>query len=221
MRPLIVLTLLAALACHRAPAPQPVETGELPVASPVDADTLLVDLQRVAPGVRVDLRYRGTDNFTGAPLPGYHANRAFLRREAAAALARVQRRLEADGLTLLVWDAYRPVRASVAMVDWTRRVGREDLVRDGYIAARSRHNLGVAIDLTLADRSTGQPLEMGTNFDTFSTAAFTDSATGPAMANRARLRRAMSAEGWQNYSQEWWHYSYPVEHPLRFDVPVR
>ena len=107
------------------------------------------------------------------------------------------------------------------MVDWTRRAGREELVRDGCIAARSRHDLGLAIDLTLADAATGEPLAMGTAFDTFSTAAHTDSATGPVMANRDRLRPATEAEGWQNYAQEWWHFSYAVERPLRFDVPVR
>jgi len=73
----------------------------------------------------------------------------------------------------------------------------------------------------VVDISTGLPLDMGTAFDTFSTAAHTDSATGSAMAHRDVLRRAMSAEGWQNYPQEWWHYSYQVERPLRFDVPVR
>jgi zinc D-Ala-D-Ala dipeptidase len=221
-----LLLTLALLACARAPVAQtantlPVETGELPHGTAAQFDSLMVDVQSLASGIRVDMRYRGAGNFTGAPLPGYDANRAFLRREAAQALARVQARLEREGATLLVWDAYRPVRATLAMVDWTRRVGREDLVRDGYIAARSRHNLGVAIDLTLADAATGEPLPMGTAFDTFSTAAHTDSATGPAMANRDRLRRAMEAEGWRNYAQEWWHFSFAVERPLRFDVPVR
>jgi D-alanyl-D-alanine dipeptidase len=144
-----------------------------------------------------------------------------LRREAAAALARVERRLAAEGLTLLVWDAYRPVRATLAMVEWTRRAGREDLLRDGYIASRSRHNLGVAIDLTLADRATGRPLEMGTAFDTFAPTAHTANATGPVAANRARLVAAMAAEGFANYDQEWWHYIYTVERPMRFDVPIR
>lgn len=138
-----------------------------------------------------------------------------------AALARVQRRLEGDGLGLLVWDAYRPVRATLAMVEWTRRVGREAPVRDGYIAARSRHNLGVVIDLTPVDAASRAPLAMGTEFDTFSTAAHTDSATGPVMANRDRLRRAMAAKGWQSYAQEWWHFGFALERPLRFDVPVR
>lgn len=194
---------------------------ELPLADSVTAESLLVDVRALAPGVLVDLRYRDAGNFTGAPLPGYEANRAMLRREAAAALARVERRLAAEGLTLLVWDAYRPVRATLAMVEWTRRAGREDLLRDGYIASRSRHNLGVAIDLTLADRATGRPVEMGTAFDTFAPTAHTANATGPVAANRARLVAAMAAEGFANYDQEWWHYIYTVERPLRFDVPIR
>lgn len=199
----------------------PVNTPELPVGDQAAADSLLVDLRTLAPDLLVDLRYRDAGNFTGAALPGYEANRAMLRREAAEALARVQRRLAADGLTLLVWDAYRPARATLAMVEWTRRAGREDLLRDGYIASRSRHNLGVAIDLTLADRATGRPLEMGTAFDTFAPTAHTANATGPVAANRARLVAAMAAEGFVNYDQEWWHYSYAVERPLRFDVPIR
>ena len=198
-----------------------VNTADLPVGDARAADSLLVDVRALAPDILVDLRYRDAGNFTGAALPGYEANRAMLRREAADALARVQRRLAADGLTLLVWDAYRPVRATLAMVDWTRRVGREDLVRDGYIASRSRHNLGVAIDLTLAERGSGRPLEMGTAFDTFDATAHTANATGPVAANRARLVAAMQAEGFANYEQEWWHYSYAVDRPVRFDVPIR
>jgi D-alanyl-D-alanine dipeptidase len=113
------------------------------------------------------------------------------------------------------------VRATLAMVDWTRRVGREDLLRDGYIASRSRHNLGLAIDLTLADRATGRELEMGTPFDTFSPAAHTANATGTAAANRRRLQAAMESEGFTNYDQEWWHFSYEVPRPVRFDVVIR
>ena len=107
------------------------------------------------------------------------------------------------------------------MVDWTKRVGREDLIRDEYIASRSRHNLGLAIDLTLVHRATGEELAMGTPFDEFSWRAHTDNATGEAAANRQRLKRVMEAEGFANYAKEWWHYSYNVEQPLRFDMPVR
>jgi D-alanyl-D-alanine dipeptidase len=199
-----------------APAP-PVNTSDLPTASDAAADSLLADVQTLAPGIRVGLRYRTNDNFTGAPIAGYEGNHAYLRREAAAALARVERRAQAEGLALYIFDAYRPVRATLAMVDWTRRTGREDLIRDGYIASRSRHNLGLAIDLTLVDTTTNAFLDMGTPFDTFSPAAHTANAIGRALENRRHLQRLMEAEGFVNYDQEWWHYSYDVPDPVRFD----
>ncbi len=177
MKRYLSLTLLAALACAPAvstttarQAPPP-NTEELRVVSDAVAETLLVDVRSLEPTILVDMRYATPNNFTGAVIPGYEGNRAFLRREAARALARVQRRALAEGYTLRVYDAYRPVRATLAMVDWTRRVGREDLLRDGYIASRSRHNLGLAVDLTLVDRSSGRELAMGTPYDTFSAAA--------------------------------------------------
>ena len=143
-----------------------------------------------------------------------------LRREAAPALVRVEKRLAPEGPTLRIFDSYRPVRATLAMVAWTERTHREDLLRDGYIASGSRHNLGLAIDLTLADRATGQPLEMGTLFDTFSADAYTANATGIAAINRARLNAAMSAERFTNYDQEWWHFTLKLPHELRFDLPL-
>lgn len=189
--------------------------------SAADAETLLVDLRSLDRTIAVDMRYRGTDNFTGAPLPGYEANRAFLHRDAARAFARVHRSLASQGLGLKVFDAYRPVRATLAMVAWTQRVGRESLVRDGYISDRSRHNLGVAVDCTLVDRATGRELDMGTPFDTFSSAAHTANATGVAAENRAKFVAAMKQEGFANYEQEWWHYSFVVQNPRRFDVVIR
>ena len=232
---LVLLALAAATAgCRTAPSVAPsVAPSSSPVAAraaeapPSDlgtaaqAESLLVDVRREAPDIRVEMRYGTSNNFTGAPLPGYEGNRALLRREAAAALARVQHRLRPRGLGLLVYDAYRPVRATEAMVAWTERVGRQDLVRDGYIASRSRHNQGVAIDLTLVDLSSGRPLGMGTAYDEFSPAAHTANADGLAAANRRVLVDAMESEGFINYDQEWWHFSFEVSNPLRFDVVVR
>ncbi|MFL5552216.1 MAG: M15 family metallopeptidase, partial [Gemmatimonadaceae bacterium] len=141
--------------------------------------------------------------------------------EAGAALASVQRDLTREGLGLKVFDAYRPVRATLAMVDWTARVHRPDLLSDGYIASRSRHNLGVAVDLTLIERATGRELEMGTPFDTFSPAAHTANASGVAAIDRQKLKAAMEARGFVNYEKEWWHYTISVPNPLRFDRPVQ
>jgi D-alanyl-D-alanine dipeptidase len=204
-----------------APVAPPVNTAETEIAPDAVSDTLLTDVRTLEPGIVVDLRYATANNFTGAALPGYLANRAFMRREAAPALARVERDLRPQGLGLKVFDAYRPVRATLAMVDWTRRVNRPDLLTDGYIASRSRHNLGLAIDLTLIDLATGKELEMGTAFDTFSAAAHTPNASGEVAANRQKLKAAMEREGFVNYDQEWWHFSFAVPSPLRFDRPIR
>jgi D-alanyl-D-alanine dipeptidase len=199
----------------------PVNTVETAIAPDAVADTLLTDVRTADPSIVVEMRYATANNFTGAPLPGYLANRAFLRREAATALSRVQGDLRARNLGLKIFDAYRPVRATLAMVDWTARVNRPDLLKDGYIASRSRHNLGLAIDLTLIDLATGKELEMGTPFDTFSSAAHTANATGVAAVNRQRLKAAMEKEGFTNYDQEWWHFTFDVPNPLRFDRLIR
>ena len=220
---LFALLLACAPPPANAPAPvaPPVNTAETAVAPDAVADSLLTEVQTLDSTIVVEMRYATPNNFTSAPLPGYSANRAYLRREAASSLARVQRDLRARGLGLKIFDAYRPVRATLAMVDWTERVNRTDLLRDGYIASRSRHNLGLAIDLTLISLATGRELEMGTPFDTFSAAAHTANASGEAAANRQILKAAMEREGFVNYDQEWWHFSFDVPNPLRFDRPIR
>ena len=211
----------AAAATHPATVVPPVNTVETEIAPDFVADTLLTDVRTLDQTIVIDLRYATANNFTGAPLPGYLANRAFLRREAAAALARVQRDLRPQGLGVKVFDAYRPVRATLAMVDWTQRVDRADLLKDGYIASRSRHNLGLAIDCTLIDLATGRELDMGTPFDTFSPAAHTANASGQVAVNRQKLKTAMEQEGFVNYDQEWWHFSFDVPNPLRFDRVIQ
>lgn len=199
----------------------PVETGALRLGTAAQAESLLVDVRALDSTILVDMRYSTSANFTGAPLPGYLTNRALLRREAAEALARVQQRARREGYRLKVLDAYRPVRATDAMMEWTRRTGREDLVRDGYIAERSRHNLGLAVDLTLVRDESLDELPMGTPYDTFSEAAHTANATGEAAANRATLLRLMELEGFTNYEKEWWHFAFEAPRPVRFDLVIR
>ena len=184
-------------------------------------DSLMTDVRTLDRSIGVEDRYFGANNFTGAPLPGYDADRAFLRKEVATALRRVQRSLHRQHLGLLIYDAYRPVRATEAMVAWAERVGRKvELVDGGYIASRSRHNLGTTVDLTLVDLRTHQPHEMGTPFDSFSEEAHTANATGTAAENRKKLVDAMTAEGFLNYDQEWWHFTMHLAEESRFDVPV-
>jgi D-alanyl-D-alanine dipeptidase len=215
-RSFALIFLLGACFLHRKP-PAPVNTPELPTVSDSAADSLLVDVQRVDSSIIVELRYATTNNFTHERLPGYEGNHAYLRDEVAVALSLANADLHRDGFAIKIFDAYRPVRASEAMVAWAQRTNRNDLLRDGYIAARSRHNLGVAVDVTLVDLKTGNELPMGTPFDTFSTAAHTANARGGFAANRKRLKTALERHGFENYEKEWWHFSYDVENPVRFD----
>ena len=214
------LLLSGCAVLQRKPA-EPVNTAELPTVSDEAADSLLVDLQRLDTTFLVDMRYATSNNFTGAPLPGYEANRAYLRPEVAAALAVVNADLKLSGFGLKILDAYRPVRASEAMVAWAERTNRTDLLRDGYIAARSRHNLGVAVDLTLYVLANRAEVSMGTPYDYFGRAAHTANARGQIARNREILKRTMERQGFVNYDKEWWHFSYAVENPVRFDRVIR
>lgn len=220
-----------ASAAHPAPAPEPAPSATLAAPAPppftpsraavcaVPAGEELVDVRGLDPTIRVDLRYATPHNFTGHRLPGYDAARALLHRDAAAALARVQADLRAQGLGLKIFDAYRPIHATLAMVDWAERSGNEWVLDQGYVARQSGHNRGNTVDLTLVDLASGRELEMGTAFDTFSEDAHTAHATGGVLENRMKLKRAMEGEGFKNYEKEWWHYSTGSQNPP-LDVPL-
>ena len=98
---LLVLALGACAQFRRAPVP--VNTPELPVASDTAADSLLVDVQRVDSSIVVELRYATSNNFTGAPLPGYQGNHAYLRDEVAVALSLANADLHRDGFGLKIF----------------------------------------------------------------------------------------------------------------------
>jgi D-alanyl-D-alanine dipeptidase len=171
------------------------------------------------PELCFDIRYATADNFTGAPLPGYEAPGAWLRERPAAALARAHAGLAERGLTLLIYDAYRPARASRAMVAWAERVGRRDLVDDGYIARRSGHNRGDTVDLGLARAGTCEPLDMGTPWDHLGPASNYARATGDALKNRRLLRDALRAAGFTPYDKEWWHFTRRDAGAVPLDIP--
>src|SRR5687768_406932 len=168
-----VVWILFAAACAR-PGLGRLDPASCP--SPEDRPGL-VRVTDAAPTIREDIRYATANNFTGAPLPGYETPAALLRPDAAAALARVQERLRRGGYGLLVWDAYRPVRATLAMVEWAETSGNA-WVLDGWVARRSNHNKGNTVDLTVVRLDTGEQLEMGTGFDHFGDESRTSNATG-------------------------------------------
>src|SRR4029079_16662372 len=70
-----------------------------------------VDAASIAPGLIVEARYASSHNFVGRPIDGYDKPLCYLTRPAATALAQVVADLEPHGLTLKVFDCYRPARA--------------------------------------------------------------------------------------------------------------
>lgn len=188
--------------------------------------------------MRVDARYFGMHNFIGRRIDGYDAGKCLLTREAAAALAAVQRDLALLGLGLKAFDCYRPARAVAHFVRWARDlndqarkaefypdVDKRTLFRDGYIAARSGHSRGSTVDLTLVQLSDGRELDMGTPFDFFGVQSWPSdrSVSVTAQANRKVLAVAMQRRGFRAYDKEWWHFTLRNEpYPDRyFDFPVR
>lgn len=175
-----------------------------PPANPAGA-AQLVELQRVVPDIHLEVRYATANNFMKKVL--YPQPRVFVRREVAHALGRVQRRLAARNLSLLVFDGYRPWRITKKMWDDTPPKDR------GFVAnpqKGSKHNRGGAVDLTLYDLKTSKPLEMTSAYDEFSPRAAFNYKGGSARShiNRDLLRHCMEAEGFQVLPHEWWHFDY-------------
>jgi D-alanyl-D-alanine dipeptidase len=121
-----------------------------------------VHLESVAPTVRQDMRYHGRWNFLGMRAAGYEAPRCILTRPAAAALARAQSELQPQGLSLKVFDCYRPQRAVRQFMRWARlpddpvlrtlyypRLDKRRLLSEVYIADQSGHSRGSTVDLTI------------------------------------------------------------------------
>jgi D-alanyl-D-alanine dipeptidase len=165
----------------------------------------LVELERVVPNVKLEIRYATSNNFLGTPV--YEQARAFLQRPAADALARVGRAVRRQGYGLLVFDAYRPWYVTKIFWDATPD-DKKQFVADP--AEGSRHNRGCAVDLTLYDLKTGQAVSMPSGYDEMTERAYADytGGTEAQRQHRAILRRAMEAEGFTVYQYEWWHYDY-------------
>jgi zinc D-Ala-D-Ala dipeptidase len=177
----------------------------------------LVDVHRFAPSIRVNLSYRTKHNETGAPLPGYCENWGLMHERAAFSLGQAQRLLRRGGLGLLVLDAYRPVRATEALVRWAERTGRGGAVGT-YIARRSRHNTGSAVDITLIQFRDGKRLRLG-GF-AFGPSSHTYNASGRILRNRLTLKNAMERFGFSAYLNEWWHFEHYIRPDRYLDVTL-
>ena len=189
-----------------------------------------VRLADVVPSIKQDMRYAGFENFTGRPVPGYRRPSCWLRREVADALVGVANDAKALGLRLVVYDCYRPQRATRAFMAWAAdaadqamkaayypQIDKNEIFAQGYIAKESTHSLGIAVDIAFLGR------EFGTPFDLFDAASATDypQISEEARRNRDALFALMIKHGFENLPQEWWHFSFTgLEDAKPLDVEI-
>lgn len=197
-----------------------------------------VDIGQYCPSILINADYATTENFTGTVVRGYKRVTAITSKEAVEALCKVQKEALKLGLTIKIYDGYRPAKAVAYFGEWAKapetnlvikelyypKHTKPELFELGYIASQSSHSRGSALDLTLADQKTGKELDMGTRFDYFDDLSHTDNKNiTPAQAkNRQLLKKLMESNGFKNFSKEWWHYSlvkepYPRQY-FDFDV---
>ena len=197
----------SAIASAIASAPVPSLTSPQTLApphrTPLPMDYRLIDIQSIAPDIKMDMRYATPNNFLKQAV--YSKARCLLRDPVARSIQRAQDALKTQGYGLKLYDCYRPLSVQKAM--WK-------IFPDGRYVANpatgSRHNRGAAVDVTLVD-SQGRDLEMPSEFDEFTDRAYRNS---PAMTDTARkhvqiLTTALEAQGLTTIDSEWWHYDGP------------
>lgn len=216
-----------------------VAAGCAHAAPPSDRDRSgFIDAAAAVPGLVVDMRYYGSENFVGRRIAGYEAPVCLLTKATVAALAKTQAQLGAFGLGLKVYDCYRPKRAVADFAAWAKDLGdtkrkaeqypsvdKSKLFELGYIAERSGHSRGSTVDLTLVDLRSGAEIDMGSGYDLFDPVSWpSDQTVGPtARAHRMLLQDVMLSSGFKPLKEEWWHFTlkdepYPETY---FDFVVR
>lgn len=165
----------------------------------------LVELVKLDPTIKLDIRYATFNNFLGTPV--YTQARAFLQRPAAEALLRAHRELKSRGYGLIIHDGYRPWY--VTKIFW-EATPEDKKIFVANPATGSNHNRGCAVDLSLYDLATGKEVKMPSGYDEMTNRAYPDYAGGTAdeRARRALLRQAMEAQGFTVNPTEWWHFDY-------------
>ena len=173
----------------------------------------LVELVKLDPTIKLDIRYATSNNFLGRPV--YTEARAFLQKPAAEALVRANKSLRKKGYGLMIHDGYRPW--SVTKIFWDATPDdKKQFVADP--SQGSRHNRGCAVDLSLYDLKIGKEVVMPSEYDEMSDRSHINYTGGSEDQRRLRdlLRSAMESEGFAVYEPEWWHYDYKdwKEYPI-------
>lgn len=179
-------------------------------SQPVYADDQMVNVLDYIPDIFVELKYASSNNIAGRIV--YNFNSVYLRYGTVQKLALVQEELRTMGLSLKIWDAYRPVDAQYDIWNAYPNATFVTNPNTGY----SDNSRGNAVDITLVD-AYGVELDMPTDFDVFTSQAdrnYSD-CDEAAAENATMLQELMEKHGFTYTHAHWWHYvdsnSYDVE----------
>ncbi len=191
--------------------------------------------------IMCNLKYATEDNFTGEPLPGFHAQAqylALLAPKAAHQLCRAQNLFNDNQLGILIYDAYHPIKTHAYLKKWTQclsvernpiqlsrksihypNFNRAELLINGYINESPQHSYGNTIAFTLVKLDNRIPLNMGTCFDFFDVKSQhgSEAISKEAQLNRHQANEIMTSLGFINDKQVWWRYHYP---PGKLNKPL-
>lgn len=192
------LLIAPMLSLAQSPPEMPKEKGNFRVPD-------LVELIKLDPTIKLDIRYATSNNFVGKPV--YKEARAFLQRPAAEALARINQELRKKGVGLLIFDGYRPWAVTKIFWDITPPAKKQFVANPSQ---GSRHNRGCAVDLSLFDLKTGREIEMPGAYDEMTERSHPNYKGGTEQQRRMRdlLRAAMEADGFKVFDVEWWHFDF-------------
>ena len=176
--------------------------------------------------IKKELRYATSNNFIGKPIDGYLKDSLIVSTPAAKALKEIQTKLMLSGLSLKIFDAYRPQQSVDHFVRWAKvmndtlmkqlyypNVQKSELFTLGFIASKSGHTRGSTVDLSIVDVKTNKELDMGSSYDFFGEAShpFFKNITPNQKKNRMLLRNIMIKNGFIPYDNEWWHFTLKEE----------
>ena len=163
----------------------------------------LINLEKFIPGVKLDIRYATTNNFTKEKI--YNLSRAYARKPVAESLKKAQEEFKKHGVGIKIFDAYRPYAATVKFYEVYKDTT--------YVASPyrgSRHNRGCAIDMTIFDLKTGEDLTMPTEYDSFKKEAWPSTPVSDPLIkkNRDLIIAVMQNHGFKVNGSEWWHFDF-------------
>ena len=173
------------------------------------------------PHIKVDLYYYKRNNWLGNPLPGYKDNVGIAHQELCRKLYKVADNLSEEGLGLIVYDAYRPMPACIALYHACTDPGNRhkvdavsypNLTREKLYAKFIRdegcYATGTTVAVGLVNLKTGKCLDMGGGFAEYNPKVdFRGNLSADVQSNRAKLRESMKREGIFNLYTVWWQFS--------------